>query len=353
MISIQVINRLMLLVCAPFIGMIIVLFATSPQVKIPELSATMPDQLSIRVETDTIVNKLTLAGSNAAATKSTVEKVYQLYEKTNAEVAGMIKLATAQLPKPNLVFESRISTALGTPVRTVSSGNIDLKLYKYQDRNYKGYALKADLKTDKAMKMVIGKDKLGGSETTLSAASRYAAIAGINAGGFADAGGSRYPTDNTIYNGKYIYGFFPPGLGFTFIGLSTDRKLIGGSFARESDLEKLKPSFGVSFQPILMQRGQKSIIPDKWYTPYRAPRTVIGNFKNDQLLVIVTDGYDEQGGSGATLGELQDKMKSLGIVDAYNLDGGGSSTLVFDGALVNNPSDGKMRSLPTHFLFFK
>src|SRR5690606_14235209 len=99
---------------------------------------------------------------------------------------------------------------------------------------------------------------------------------------------------------------------------------------------------------------QPQPIPDKWRKqPHRAPRTVIGNYKDDQLLVLVTDGYDERGGSGATLEELQILLQRLGVQDAYNLDGGGSSSLIFNGRIVNNPSDGKLRSLATHFLFFK
>ncbi len=140
----------------------------------------------------------------------------------------------------------------------------------------------------------------------------------------------------------------------TFIGLSTDRKLIGGKFYKQEDLDKLKPSFGSTFVPILLQNGKKQPIPPQWVSsPARAPRTVVGSFKNDQLLFIVTDGYDERGNSGATLAELQDKLQSLGIKDAYNLDGGGSSSLIFDGQVINHPSDnGKLRPLATNFLFF-
>jgi exopolysaccharide biosynthesis protein len=104
----------------------------------------------------------------------------------------------------------------------------------------------------------------------------------------------------------------------------------------------------------LLKNGNKQIIPARWQTsPARAPRTVVGSYKNDQLLFLVTDGHDENGNSGATLAELQDKLLQLGVQDAYNLDGGGSSTLVFDGNVINHPSDGRLRPLATHFLFFK
>ncbi|UUZ80792.1 phosphodiester glycosidase family protein [Paenibacillus sp. P26] len=155
-------------------------------------------------------------------------------------------------------------------------------------------------------------------------------------------------------NGKYVYGFEPTFEDLTFIGISTDRKLIGGKFSRQEDLDKLKPAYGATFVPILLQNGKKQAIPSQWlYSPARAPRTVVGSFKNDQSLFMVTDGYDENGNSGATLPEIQDKSLSLGVQDAYNLDGGGSSTLIFDGQVINHPSDGRLRPLSTHFLFFK
>nr|WP_317890348.1 phosphodiester glycosidase family protein [Paenibacillus polymyxa] len=46
-------------------------------------------------------------------------------------------------------------------------------------------------------------------------------------------------------------------------------------------------------------------------------------------------------------------LSRLGAQDAYNLDGGGSSSLIFNGRVVNHPSDGRLRALATYFLFFK
>ncbi|SCW51976.1 hypothetical protein SAMN04487970_101218 [Paenibacillus tianmuensis] len=81
--------------------------------------------------------------------------------------------------------------------------DVDLKLYTFTEPRYKGYALKVDLKSDKGMKMVLGKDKVGGSETTLDAVRRYGAVAGINAGGFADDNktGKRFPLNTTVLGG--------------------------------------------------------------------------------------------------------------------------------------------------------
>jgi hypothetical protein len=356
MTSIQQMNRFMLLSGAPFLGILILLFMLHPSMKAGNfnLPAAIPN--SVLDQTADISSKLDQAGNDSVLIKTTIERFYQLYDQTNKDVSQLLKLAASQVNRPTAVFDGRIASALGTPIRQASSGNIDVKLYAYYGSTYNGYALKVNLKSNNAMQMVLGNDKLGGSETTLAAARRYGAIAAINAGGFADGYRGRYPTGNTIYNGKFIYGFFAPdpSVAGTFVGLSTNRKLIGGKFNRQAELERLSPAFGASFEPALLKNGAKLGIPDKWLsTPFRAPRTVIGNFKNDQLLILIANGTNESGSSGATLPELQARMQSLGIRDAYNLDGGGSTTLVFNGEVINKPSDGHMRPLPTHFLFFK
>lgn len=349
-------NRFFLLACAPFLGMIIWLAAARFTLDMPQLSFSPSLQpFSISQEAGVVQQELDKAKENAIATKSTNEKFYQLYEQSAVETSNMLKLASAQSLRPAAIFENRLTAEFGKPTRTVSSANIDLRLYQFTDPNYKGYALKVDLKSDKAMKMALGNDKFGGSETTLAAANRHGAIAGINAGGFADGDdGKRYPLSTTIQNGKYVSGFEPTFDHLTFVGMSVERKLIGGKFSRQADLDKLNPSFGATFVPILLKGGVKQAIPVQWQnSPKRAPRTVVGSFGNNQLLFIVSDGYNERGGSGATLQELQDKLAKLRIVDAYNLDGGGSSSLVFEGRIINSPSDGRLRPLPTNFLFFK
>ncbi|WP_248931126.1 phosphodiester glycosidase family protein [Paenibacillus hamazuiensis] len=353
---VQAINRLFLLALAPFMGALMYMLFMQAAVKLPDLQLAPMPAFSVSAEVQAADQKLEKAKNDAVLTKTVIEKFYELYEKSTNDVAAMAKTAVAAAARPNAIYDSRITAKLGKVARQSSSSNIDLKLFYLNEANYKGYALKVEMKSDKAMKMVLGKDKLGSSETTLEAVRRTGAVAGVNAGGFADDAktGKRYPLSTTMIGGKYVYGFEPTFDNLTFIGLSKDRKLIGGKFSRQADLDKLNPDFGATFVPTLLQNGKKVSIPSPWNSsPARAPRTVIGNYYNDQLLIIVTDGYDENGNSGATLAELQDKLIQLGVKDAYNLDGGGSSSLIFDGQVINRPSDGKLRPLATHFLFFK
>ncbi|WP_334147965.1 phosphodiester glycosidase family protein [Microbacterium sp.] len=67
------------------------------------------------------------------------------------------------------------------------------------------------------------------------------------------------------------------------------------------------------------------------------PRTAIGVIDDNHLVFVVVDGRSPGYSRGVTMTELADIMVSLGAETAYNIDGGGSSTMVFDGSLVNDP----------------
>ena len=58
-----------------------------------------------------------------------------------------------------------------------------------------------------------------------------------------------------------------------------------------------------------------------------------------KFLMITVDGREPGVSVGMTLQELAEYLLNLGAVDAMNLDGGGSTTMVLDGKVVNKPSD--------------
>ncbi len=61
-------------------------------------------------------------------------------------------------------------------------------------------------------------------------------------------------------------------------------------------------------------------------------------------MFVVVDGRQSGYSEGVTLTELADIMVDLGATTAYNLDGGGSSTMYFDGEVINSPSNGGERA---------
>ncbi len=83
---------------------------------------------------------------------------------------------------------------------------------------------------------------------------------------------------------------------------------------------------------------------DASITKGRHPRTAVAQTFNGDLLFVVVDGRSSRS-SGMTLPELAAYLKRLGGRSAINLDGGGSSTMLVKGRVVNRPSDGRERPI--------
>jgi len=85
----------------------------------------------------------------------------------------------------------------------------------------------------------------------------------------------------------------------------------------------------------------------------RAARTAIGILNNGNIIIVAVNGRSRVKDSsktnpksiGMTLEELADFLKEHGAVDALNLDGGGSTTMVVSGEVVNNPADGVEKNI--------
>ncbi|RUS47584.1 phosphodiester glycosidase family protein [Cohnella sp. AR92] len=355
--TVQRFNRTLLLACAPFIGLLIWILSVQFSVQAPEIERTDDSAAklpSLAESAAPVLDELNQAEIIAKEISSSMKKVSELYAKTNNSMSSIMSTAKAQVNRPALIYDKRITSRLGTVADSVTSDKLTAQLFRIQAQNFSGYALKVKLKSNGAMNMALGKDKFGGSETTLAAVKRTGAVAGVNAGGFADSKGKRYPLSTTVVNGKYVSGFEASYNDLFFVGLNDRMELIGGVFNSQAQLDRLNPKFGASFVPMLRKNGVNLAIPFKWQTsPNRAPRTIVANYKDDQLLFLVIDGRDENGSSGATLAEIQMLLTRYGTIDGYNLDGGGSSALVFKGRVVNSPSDGQLRPLATNFLFFQ
>ena len=95
----------------------------------------------------------------------------------------------------------------------------------------------------------------------------------------------------------------------------------------------------LSFGPVLLEDGEISVGENDEVGMAMAsnPRTAIGYLGNNHYVCVVSDGRTSES-AGLSLYELASFMKELGVADAYNLDGGGSSTMVFKGEIINNPT---------------
>ena len=96
-----------------------------------------------------------------------------------------------------------------------------------------------------------------------------------------------------------------------------------------------------SFGPGLITDGEIDVALNTEVGKAKAsnPRTAIGIIDDLHYVFVVSDGRSGES-EGLSLYELASFMEQLGVQTAYNLDGGGSSTMVFQGEVVNNPSSG-------------
>ena len=95
----------------------------------------------------------------------------------------------------------------------------------------------------------------------------------------------------------------------------------------------------LTFGPALVKDGQVTVSSsdEVGRAMTSNPRTAIGQISEGHYLLVVSDGRTEES-AGLSLRQLAELMQSLGAQIAYNLDGGGSSTMVFQGRVVNNPT---------------
>jgi hypothetical protein len=86
----------------------------------------------------------------------------------------------------------------------------------------------------------------------------------------------------------------------------------------------------------------KDWVPEKardGFTTERHPRTVIGTAGDGRIWLITVDGRNQALSLGMNFAELQTLIARVGLVEALNLDGGGSTTMVVRGTVVSHPSD--------------
>ena len=103
-------------------------------------------------------------------------------------------------------------------------------------------------------------------------------------------------------------------------------------------LNQMQPWQVWSFGPVLMNEGDVVVIPTT-KVPYELtsnPRTAIGQISQNQFMFVVSDGRTEES-AGLSVYELASIFVEYEATFAYNLDGGGSATMWFNGRIINKP----------------
>lgn len=177
---------------------------------------------------------------------------------------------------------------------------------------------------------------------------RENAVAGINAGGFADLNGvgkGGMPLGLVIQNGVITAG--SRSAETVLVGFDPSDKLIVGKMTGQQALD-LKLRDAVSFGPAFIVNG--NAVESTGTGGGLNPRTVIGQRADGAVLLLVIDGRQPHS-LGASYADCIDVMLEFEAVNACNLDGGSSSLMVYNDEIINTcASLYGSRKIPTAFI---
>ncbi len=222
----------------------------------------------------------------------------------------------------------------------------EIKVDKITGKNYVGYVM--TIPDASKVSLVDGRKSNRGTKLS-EIVKNNKAIAGINAGGFADDGGvgsGNVLCDATIINKKLLYG--NKTSKYSLIGLSSDKKLVLGKYTYQQAMNAGIES-AVEFGPYLIVNGKNQITNASSGGIH--PRMGIGQKKDGTFIFVVVDGRQPGYSIGTNLLEMQNIFNRYDAYNAANLDGGSSATMYYNGKVVNKTSTPMgERYLPNAFI---
>lgn len=230
---------------------------------------------------------------------------------------------------------STSSTSSGTVIGTYSDSKSKITVTQYRAYDSNIYVADVEVTDGTSILSAFANNTYGRNitDTTSDMAEENNAVLAIN-GDYYGARQSGYVIRNgVVYRNQ--------GSNGEDMVISKDGTL---SFISESDTTTdsliQKQAWQVlSFGPVLVENGEVAVTENDEVGMAMAsnPRTAIGTVAKNHYLFVVSDGRTSES-AGLSLYELANFMKYLGATNVYNLDGGGSSTMVFQGEVVNNPT---------------
>ena len=232
------------------------------------------------------------------------------------------------------------ATSAGTQIGTYSDENMQITVSKVRAYETDIYVADVQVSSAEYLKTALAQNLFGRNlkDTTSNMANAAGAVLAINGDyyGFRDDG-------YVLRNGVLYRDAASSG---------TDALVVygDGTMAAASQdqvsAEALKQSGAwqvLSFGPVLVDNGQIAVEANEEVGQSKAsnPRTAIGMVSPLHYVIVVSDGRTNDN-EGLSLYELSQVLIDNGATFAYNLDGGGSTTLYFKGEVLNNPTSGNV-----------
>ncbi|MEG2322378.1 MAG: phosphodiester glycosidase family protein [Bacilli bacterium] len=160
----------------------------------------------------------------------------------------------------------------------------------------------------------------------------FDASVAINASGFSISNNVLVPVGSVIIDGKVVKA---DNNSPEIIGFNNDGVLVL-TYDKPSEAVKKGMKYGMSFGPFLIVNGKKANMIGNGGSGI-APRTAIAQRKDGIVLLLTIDGRRAGHSLGIDLNEMTDIFVKYKAYNAANLDGGGSSSMVVEGEMINIP----------------
>ena len=286
----------------------------------------------------------------AVVVKNTTSDMAQAAENTATTINSNTtttdnsdKNTTTSVENENTNNSAVTSTESSESAKTVTDSsykdsNVDINITTVRKNNTTVYVADVKLSDSSYLKTALAYDSFGTNvtEATSSMAGNNNAILAVN-GDYYGADRSGYVIKNgVIYRNTVRSDSEYPDLAIYKDG---SFKII---YETEVTAEELLADGVVNlfaFGPSLVENGEISVDQNTEVRQAmtKNPRTAIGIVDKNHYILVVSDGRTNES-EGLSLYELAEVLKEYGATTAYNLDGGGSSTMYFNGNIVNNPT---------------
>lgn len=242
---------------------------------------------------------------------------------------------TSEITDNNASSDTQKTTEAKVTDTSYDDGNISISYTKERLHNTDCYIVDIELSDISYLKTAFADNTYGRNlkETTSDMAKEHDAVLAINGDyyGFRDYG---YVIRNgTLYrdtkgNGEDLV-----------IDADGTMRIIDEDETSASELVNNGALQVFSFGPALVNNGEITVGTNEEVDQAMNsnPRTAIGMISPLHYIIVVSDGRSGDN-EGLTLYQLAQIFKEKGAATAYNLDGGGSSTLYFNGQVINNPT---------------
>ena len=234
-------------------------------------------------------------------------------------------------------WPDKFSSTVQKTVSSYRSPSVSITIEKHTDGEKPLVYFVADIYVNSIdnLKTGLARDKFGQGlrESVLEMANRCGAILAING----DYYGNR--TVGPVVRNGLLYRESP----FEDVCVLYYDGAMETYAAEELDMEQAKAR-GIyqiwSFGPRLLDNNGRAMTEFVSTVQARNPRSAIGYYEPGHYCMVLVEGRQSDYSAGMSMKELSALFESLGCKAAYNLDGGQSSVLTFDGAVYNQPANG-------------